>query len=143
MTIMEAVSTYQRGTPLRANSTDHLKDLDIIRNTSRPLDKAERLIAQRIKDKLIAQVDAMLFDLQGRKKRYKYNQAAAQQLEHLSHSPLDPTTQVPLWLHLLQLTKDKTVDRETFMASAEAILCQHDLCDPADQCPATLTLRHC
>lgn len=137
MSIMESVSTYRLGTPLRANSNQHKEDLDIIRNASRPIEKAERLVAQRHEDKLIAQVDAMLFDLQGRKKRYNYNQAAAQQLEHLTQSPLDPHTQVPLWLNLLRLTKGKTVDRETFMASAVAILRQYDLCDPADQCPAT------
>ncbi len=140
MSHMEAVSTYKRGTPLRANSNQHKEDLEVIRNASRPLEKADRLVNQRSEDKLIAQVDAMLFDLQGRKKRYNYNQAAAQQLEHLCQSPLDPHTQVPLWLHLLQLTNGKTVDRETFMASAVAILRQHDLCDPADHYPSPLDL---
>lgn len=129
MSLMEAVAAYKRGTPLRANSKTHQADLETIRAASRPLDKAERLMKQRQEDQLIAQVDAMLFDLLGRKKRYSYDQSAAQQLEHVWPTPFDPVTQVPLWRELLRLTKDKPTDRATFMGFATNILRQSSLND--------------
>ncbi len=127
--IMEAAAAYKRGTPLRANSKAHQEDLAAIRNASRPLVKAEQLVKQRADAKLIAKVDAMLFDLQGRRKRYRYDQAAAQQLEHIWPTSFDPQTQMPLWRELLTLTKDRPTDRATFMGYAANILRQFNLHD--------------
>lgn len=127
MTNMVAAAAYKRGTPLRANSKAHQADLDIIRRASRPLAKAEQLVKHRMDAKLIAKVDAMLFDLQGRRKRYRYDQAAAQQLEHIWPTPFDPQTQMPLWRELLGLTKDRPTDRATFMGYATNILRQLNL----------------
>jgi len=127
---MAATAAYKRGTPLRANSKAHQEDLATIRKASRPAVKAEQLIKQRTDAELIAKVDAMLFDLQGRRKRYRYDQAAAQQLEHIWPSPFDPHTQMPLWRDLLWLTKKGPTDRDTFMGFAKAILCQFDLFNP-------------
>lgn len=129
MTNMVAAAAYKRGTPLRANSKAYQEDLDTIRRASRPLVKAEQLVNHRIDAKLIAKVDAMLFDLQGRRKRYRYDQAAAQQLEHIWPTPFDPQTQVPLWRELLRLTKLRPIDRATFMNHATDILRQHSLHD--------------
>jgi len=127
MSLMEATAVYKRGTPLRANSTVHKEDLEAIRKASRPIDKAARLTKQRQEDRLVAQVDAMLFDLQGRKKRYRYDHAAAQQLEHIWQTPFDPVTQVPLWRELLMRTKDRPTNRETFIRLATDILRQFNL----------------
>ena len=127
MSLMEATTAYKRGTPLRANSNAYREDIKQIRKASRPVAKAERLVRNRIDAKLTAKVDAMLLDLQGRKKRYCYDQAAAHQLEHLCSGPLDPHTQMPLWRELLLLTKDRPTDRHTFMSSARNILGQFNL----------------
>ncbi|WP_300017265.1 hypothetical protein [uncultured Roseobacter sp.] len=86
--------------------------------------KAEHLISYRTTERITKEVDAMLFELQGRRKRYRYNNAAAQQLEHLVKGPLDPMTQLPLWIKLLRLTKELPTDRQTFMGLAMSILRQ-------------------
>ena len=127
MSLMEAAAAYKRGTPLRANSKAHQDDLATIRKASRPTIKAEQLIKHRTDAVLVAKVDAMLFALQGRRKRYRYDQAAVQQLEHIWSAPFDPQTQVPLWRELLRLTKDRPTDRDTFMNLAKDILRQHNL----------------
>ncbi len=130
MSVMEAVSAYKRGTPLRANSKQHTEDLTVIRNASRPIEKADRLSAQRREEKIVSKIEAMLRELQGRRKRYRYDQNAATQIEKLWDGPLDPMTQVPLWVELLRKTKGKTVDHKTFIGTAIAILSQHKLYDP-------------
>ena len=130
MSTMEAVTAYKRGTPLRSNSNQHKDDLAVIRRASRPMDRAERLITKRREEQIVSKVDAMLRDLQGRRKRYQYDQSAAMQLEHLTDVPFDPITQVPLWRELLSKTKGTTVDRDTFMSAAVSIFVQHDLYTP-------------
>ena len=129
MTNMVAEAAYKRGTTLRTNSKEYQEDLTAIRKASRPLAKAERLVKQRADAKLIAKVDAMLFDLQGRRKRYRYDQAATQQLEHIWPTPFDPQTQIPLWRELLLLTEDRPTDRATFMSMATDLLRQFNLHD--------------
>lgn len=130
MSLMEATAAYRTATPLRANSKAHQEDINTIRHASRPVETADRLVKRREREKILTQVDAMLFDLQGRRKRYSYNHAAAQQLEHLWPVPLDPLTQVPLWRDLLRITKERPVDRETFMGFAVSILRQFNLYEP-------------
>jgi hypothetical protein len=62
MSLMEAAAAYRRDTPLRANSKAQQDDLEVIRKASHPLVKAERLVKDQTDAKLIAEVDAMLFD---------------------------------------------------------------------------------
>lgn len=136
MSLMEAAAAYKRGSPLRANSKTHQEDLAVIHKASRPLDKAEWLVNHRTDAKLIAKVDAMLFELQGRKKRYRYDHAAAQNLEHIWPAPFDPQTQIPIWRELLLLTKERPTDRGTFMGFATDILRQFNLHDITTAGPA-------
>lgn len=129
MSLMDATNAYKIATPLRSGGKDYREDLKEIREASRPLEKAESLVKQRQDAQLIAKVDAMLFDLQGRKKVYDYNNAAAQQLEHIWPTPFDPITQVPLWRDLLRMTNGRLIDRDTFMGFATNILRQFNLYD--------------
>ena len=131
MSIMEASAVYRRGSPLRANSKAYQEDLKTIKNDSRPTKKAEQLVKQRNSEKIEETVTSMLRDLQGRRKRYRYDQSAACQLEHIVDHPLDPVTQVPIWRELLRITKERPTDRDTFMHYASAILSQHSFYDPA------------
>lgn len=126
MSLMEAAAAYKRGTPLRANSKAHQDDLATIRKASRPVIKAEQLIKHRTDAALVAKVDAMLLELRGRRKRHCYDQEAAQELEHIWPGPFDPLTQIPLWRELLWRTKERPIDRETFMGFAKDILRQHN-----------------
>ncbi|WP_425091092.1 hypothetical protein [Tropicimonas sp. S265A] len=129
MSTSEPVALYKSGTPLRANSKQHKEDLRTIRAATRKMETAERLVRKRRDDRFVARVDAMLFELHGRRKRYPYDQTAALQLAYLVDQPLDPITQVPLWRELVALTKHSRVDRATFLKFARNILCQHSLYD--------------
>lgn len=127
MTHVEAITAYKNGSPLRTNSNSFKEDIATIRSARRPVEAADRLVKKRKEQSIHNQVKAMLFELQGRRKRYDYNSAAAQKLAHLWPSPLDPITQMPLWLELLKLTRGRSVSQETFLRFATDILCQHDL----------------
>jgi hypothetical protein len=127
---IEAVTTYKAGSPLRANSKYYQADLVSIRKATRPVDTALKLLAQRREARIVAKVDNMLADLQGRRKRYVYNQTAAIGLMELWSGPLDPTTQLPIWRELLESTKGTQVTRRVFLDAATAILSQHNLYDP-------------
>lgn len=127
--INDAKRHYKSNSPTHGSSTQSKADLEVISKSSQPMTKAETLIERRRMEQIAHKVDDMLADLQGRKTGFGYNQSAAQQLEHLSQSPLDPITQMPIWLDLLRLTKGTTVSRSTFMQYAQRILCQHSLYD--------------
>jgi hypothetical protein len=127
---IEAATTYKAGSPLRSNSKNYKDDLAAIRTASRPVDKALKLVAQRREARIVAKVDGMLADLQGKRKRYAYNQTAAIGLKELWAGPLDPTTQLPIWRELLESTKGTQVTRKVFLTAAFAILSQHSLYDP-------------
>ena len=127
MSKIEALSHYKKHTPVRAGSKIHAADIAAIRQASRPLDTASNLVGQRKEDRILARIDHMLVELQGKAKRYRYDQTAAIQLEHLQATPLDPITQAPIWRDLLCRTKGKTVTRKVFLDAALAILSQESL----------------
>lgn len=71
----------------------------------------------------------MLRELQGRRKRYVYDQAAAIALEHVLDGPMDPTTQLPIWRDMIAATKGATMPKAEFMRRARAFLCKASLFD--------------
>lgn len=118
---------YQRSTPLHGRSAAHKADIASIEKSAVPMGLAEKLVAQRIAQAIDSKVEAMLREQQGRRKRYRYDQAAVIGIEHLVEGPPDPITQKPLWRRMLRATKGATMLKDDFMRGARAILCQTSL----------------
>ena len=126
-----AQKLYRTHTPLHGRSKDYAADLQIISESTSPMLKAETLLTYRRDEKITEKIEAMMRGLQGRRKRYTYNQDAVIALEHLVDGPLDPQTQQPIWIEMLGKTKGTTILKDEFMAGAKAILGQGSLYDPA------------
>ena len=129
-TIRTAKRHYSRHSPLHGASRQHKADLEVIAKASSPMLKADTLIAQRRDQKIDQRIDQMLSDLQGKRTRYRYDQSAVTQIEHLLDQPMDPQTQLPIWRDMLAATKGTTMPKADFMRGARAILSQFSLYDP-------------
>src|SRR6056297_3087957 len=88
---------YRRACPLHGGSAAFKEDLAKIGSAKQPMSEAEKLVSRRRLESQDAQIESMLRDQQGRRKRYTYDQEAVTGIEHLLDQPMDPTTQIPIW----------------------------------------------
>lgn len=130
LTIGDAQRHYKTHTPLHGRSKDHAADLEVISEAPSPLDKAKALVTKRCNEAIDKKIMAMMTELQGRRKRYRYDQSAVMQLEHLERHPFDPQTQAPIWREMIRQSKGVVLSKEEFLKGARAIFRQPSLYDP-------------
>jgi len=123
----QAIKFYKEHSPLHGRSRLFKADLKQISDSSQPLSLSERLVSKRVEEVLERDIDSMLRKLQGNKTRFVYNQESVIALEHMVDQPLDPITQMPIWVKMLKESKDKRLPKAVYMRGAKDILRQHSL----------------
>ena len=120
----EAISRYKRLSPVHGRSKVFKEDVNSIKRSSSPISVCDKLLKKRNKEYVEGMVQGLMVSLYGRKKRYKYGQEAVIAIEHILDKPMDPHTQLPLWIDMLKKTKNSHLGKEEFVRGFHDIVLQ-------------------